>query len=791
MKQLVEINLTTKTAKNWTPPEIRFGETFTLAMRFFQNIGEAESETWLNFATIKAAIGAVDARPLGGEFKLKLGNAAQGPSNTTAAIDYNASASQLRGLCNAVADIGTYGAARVVAVDGSWLIFFGDQSAMVPLTVVDNGLWPISYGRVNAWQVDGKWVHELRLVQAPVAFTSASEISLPKAPTVTRLQEGGCDPSNTTCWNEIQQLYVPPEFRGTYTLRFGYAKTTQLSPEDGIEEITEALQALGKDCFKVTLPLPYKPTIEFVGDFGKLPMELLTAPAMQAPPGDLTFTLDMDRAELAAMLRREEAVTLPLEIRVTGEDENGFEGEICALSLPVVVRQPVIFGELESVPIIDLLRPHSPKSYVPFGENNILTGQHYYTENVGNGSQDIFVVAHGLDTEAVFVFARENISGGAQLIEGTDYSVTIDNANQITLTALGTPPATDTWTVIVMGASTAAAWAEGLTVTVPQVIAGGGYPSLPDIVDNLWSRVDVLEAVLPSTGPAAAVTQESGMTIELPTTQEILFFKGAIKDVWSGENGIDASKLGRAPLMLPAVHDATVTSYTTGDLPAIAAGEVWSNDSAGVLDMGRGIYGGRVPVGGHFASDGRVRYAVTQSGTSTSYFPVGFQRELWRIFISAEMLRLNRTLDVQFGLGTRLVGASSNAQWMLVVEKGTAPSQSTPATTGTNLENVVWNATPILSQRLILTGNRQTHSFGARIKRQLVSLADTLTLDTMCYGVWEGNDAGAPATANFALRARLINFDTENALASDARGWVSYEMLPGGEEGVKARAIII
>jgi hypothetical protein len=104
---------------------------------------------------------------------------------------------------------------------------------------------------------------------------------------------------------------------------------------------------------------------------------------------------------------------------------------------------------------------------------------------------------------------------------------------------------------------------------------------------------------------------------------------------------------------------------------------------------------------------------------------------------------------------------------------------------------VVWDTTAILSQRLIITGNRQTHSFGARIKRELVSLVDTIKLDTMLYGVWEGNDAAAPATANFALRARLINFDTENALATDAKGSVVYEIIGASSEGAsKPKAVL-
>ena len=57
--------------------------------------------------------------------------------------------------------------------------------------MVNNTLWPVSFGRVTAWQVDGQWVQELRLTQAPLAFTDASGAVLPPAPAVTEVQQGG------------------------------------------------------------------------------------------------------------------------------------------------------------------------------------------------------------------------------------------------------------------------------------------------------------------------------------------------------------------------------------------------------------------------------------------------------------------------------------------------------------------------------------------------------------------------------------------------------------------------
>ena len=788
MKQLVTLNLTTRTATDWTPPTIKFGESLTLAMRFQKTSEGQQIDAGLTVSSLKAAVGQVDARPTSGTFAIKIGSAAQSSSNTTADMAWNISTGKLAEALNALPDISTYGTATCVSLDGSLLLFFGDQDQQVPLAAANNVLWPVSFVRVSAYQVDGKWIHELRLTQAPVAFTSSHEMTLPPVPEITRVQAGGTDDSGVYQWNEIQQLYMPPEFIGAYILKRGYAKTVQLSRDDGEDSIKTALQALGSDCFNVTLPLSNKASIEFVGDYAGAAQDLLVVEVEQAPAADVAFTLSFDRAELAAILRKTNSVTLPLEIRLTGTDESDFGGEMVAVTLPVVISAPVIWPDLEEVPVTDWLRPPSPSTYIPYGSNELLTGYKSYRAVVGDGESTEFVIATGLASDDVFVVGRENISGGRQLVDGTDYSVTIDGENQVTVTALTGAPAAAAWAFLVMSAAAVAAWANDLTVTVLQVIAGGSYPSLKDFMDDIGARVTDLESILPSTGVAATASQASGIEITLPETKEVMFFKGDSTKAF-GTDGVDATALGRAPMMLPAVHDASVTAYPSGALPAPAADTVWQNTTGAAFSLGRGVHGGVVADDGYFASDGRSLYAADRSGSTTSYFPTGFERELWRIFVNDKMLRVNRVLDVQFGIALQLINATSNAQWLIVIEKGTAPEDTTPSTPATNLQNIVWDAEPILSQRLILTGNRQTHGFGTRIKRSVVSLADTITLDTMLYGVWEGADASAPSSANFALRSRLIQFDTENSLASDARGWVAYEVIGPDNDGTP-KAII-
>ena len=83
------------------------------------------------------------------------------------------------------------------------------------------------------------------------------------------------------------------------------------------------------------------------------------------------------------------------------------------------------------------------------------------------------------------------------------------------------------------------------------------------------------------------------------------------------------------------------------------------------------------------------------------------------------------------------------------------------------------------------------HSFGVVIGRGIVSGAETFTLSQMLYGILSGNNAAAPANANFAIRARLITLKTESI--DPAKGWISYGVVPSITpltSGATAQAVI-
>lgn len=806
MRSLIFANLTTRKpavdsgGSNLTLPPLVAGQQWTTGLRFTERTEGTYGEIFPAIHSLRASIGVVDARAETGTWRLQVGAGASTEANTTPALDWNIPPTELAARLNALTGSTDFS----VDLDGGSYVIRRATGAQFVLQARGNRLRPVSMVRLREFQQDGEYAFDVRLVQAPLAFTDTAEPVLPDQPYVVTVVDGFTSSDGTYMVNEVQNLMMPPDFRGVYYFKRGLARSSLLSTEDGSEEIQTALNALlaiEGGTVVVTNPQTGVARIEFGGDLagGDVAQLEIFVAEEGTPPGDWTFTLDLNASEIWAALRAQETLKVPYEVEaeVYIDPDNHAAGTrtVKLWRETVTLSRPVMWEGLAAAQNIDWLRPPSPKTYVPFNLSQVLTGQQQaFSAVVGDGSTTEFVLDHNLASELCQVVVRENAAGG-RLLRPDEYRVVFDSNNVLTINFASGVEAFGAPALIAAVPGGAAAHGE-LTVFVVAIGPASVFQShthpieqvdgLESILDDLGGRVAVLEGILPSTGPGATSSQASGIDIALPETKEILFFKGTGDEQKAlfGDAGIeDAAKLGRAPLLLPAVHKASLTDYASGALPAVAADTVWTNASADTLNMGRGLYGGKVPHDGFFASDGRVLYAVDHAGTSKSYFPTGFDRELFRIFCNDKMLRLNRTLDVQFGLALQLVNATSNAQWLLVIEHGAAPSQTEPATTALNLENIEWEADPLLSQRLILTGNRQTHSFGARINRSLVASVDTITADTLLYGVWEGADALAPAGANFALRARLIQFDTENALASDARGWVAYEILGATTEG--------
>jgi hypothetical protein len=796
-------------------PELIEGDTVQIGLRFAQTLGDQDLEIERNVRLVRASLGRLDTRPGSGQWAIQIGtDPPEVGVNTTTLLAHNAGAEAVQaallalitGPSFSVVGVAT-DSVSVESKDGSWLVRFEEEGAPIPepleLRAGRNALEPISFLRSRTYQVDGRWVHELRLVQSPVAFTDTSAPVVPAAPAISEVQHGGSE--GDIVWNEIQALTVSPQFRGAYQLKRQdtFARSTLLSVSDGTEEIAEAIQTLADEggSFVVTNPLAHVAHIEFAGAMSGLGYEELLVEVITAPLGDVTFELNLATAELANLLRAAPLVeNLPLEIEVIYEDENDSDHlHVWTYRAEVSVRRELIHEELAAAQNIDWLRPPLPKDYVPFTPDQVITGSQHYVTTLGNGTDTILVVDHHLATEALHLTLRENSAGGAILRPGIDFTTTVAGPNSVEIALSGayavTPPATAALAVVITTAGPVSAF-QAHTHTIAQIVG------LQTILDAFGADIALLKALAPA-GVLASQERDSGLSSNwtLPKLFEIYPTRRQVAPTTNGLidllNAGD-SALPRAGGLLAAIHDAAVEAIPN-PLPEPTAAyldRVFENQRASSVTLPGGLGRRSVELApGEFAAcDGRVWYRVEQFGNvaESSYYPSDFTRELFRFFVNDRQLRLRTEFVLQFAVELAVLKSNTNCQWTAVIELGTAPQDASPGPPGINLQNVDWSPTPVLEQRLILTPVPCTHTFGIRVKRFLSGGADTISLDRILYGSAEGGTA--PASANFAVRARLLRFDTENN-QSDPRGFVALrglDLQAGGSENLQdiGKAII-
>ena len=139
------------------------------------------------------------------------------------------------------------------------------------------------------------------------------------------------------------------------------------------------------------------------------------------------------------------------------------------------------------------------------------------------------------------------------------------------------------------------------------------------------------------------------------------------------------------------------------------------------------------------------------------------------LHINEAMWQPDGRFAVEFDLELQLFVANTRAQFLVVIEAGTVAGQGTPSPVSENLADVVWQPAPLLSQRIILSGLKLKHHFGTIIKR---SLDNVISAERQLYIAWSACPANSvPQSPSFVLRARLIQFDTENSVRG-AKGFV-------------------
>jgi hypothetical protein len=322
-------------------------------------------------------------------------------------------------------------------------------------------------------------------------------------------------------------------------------------------------------------------------------------------------------------------------------------------------------------------------------------------------------------------------------------TIILDSENDLSIT-FAEAPAINGYVIIISTAGPVSAF-QAHNHTIAQV------DGLQLILDDLGGRVETLESIVAMPGGAGSNTP--GSTIEM-TIPEIAL---TIPAVHGAPN--------YRPPLLGAIHDPTVETLA----PPLGAadtffGQVKKLNAAWTIPAARNRRAWPVALDGHVASNGSVLYEVRKAGTS--YFPAEYEHDLFMLWVAAEMFPSKRAFNIDAKPVLQLLG-NARAEYMLEVAFGTI-TEAAGTGIAANLAGITW-AAPVISQRVLLSSAIVTHPFGVAVRSDAESV---LTATASIYG--RVQTVTPPAASAFALRARLLNFDTEDR--SSARGLISLTM---------------
>lgn len=783
MATLIYGNLSTKTASytldpsSIALPKVVQGDTFTLAVRLTETADNNTVVTVPSITSARLSYGPVDVAPTAGTFKMVVGGV------TSGVVTIGSSAASVAAVLNAMATPAT-----------GWSVTLDRESYLISrtaawtatsgITITENLLEPESFVRVTSYSAAGRFYQELRPMQSPLAYTSAFGLIVPPGPTITRVVTGYYDQTTGVSANEVQRLYIPPQFGGVFQIYRGTARTKLLNKEDGVAEIQAALLAgvvtpLSGEAFLVTNPKNYTADIEFSGTLAKASHGLLTVSIPESQQGDLTFDLDLNTQGMLAALRDNFEVTHPLTCEVGinyGTAATPNVKYVTVFQENMTVQADGAWTGLAAAQRINWLNPPQPVNYIPFTTDQVITGIQSYTAVVtGSGP---WTIAHNLGTEAIHATVRENVSNG-YILSNTDpadlghYKIQTATSQSVIITNMtGNATSTAGWAVMISSAGPTSAFLAH-THTVAQVV------SLQDLLNSLSNRVDVVENILPAVGPVGVSFTPTTVPFTIPMAQKSeVLFSGSVQ---FGDNGI-----GTVPSTLAAPYLLRALSVTVGTAPTSAIISATTVDQVSAYTSGLDLIipriglipGARLPSGiayvGAEATRGLV-YQVHPYQSNRTYYPTAYERPLFEVAINDRMFRVNQKASLNFDVLLQTRDATAPAQWWVVVDVGEVTTASTPATQSANLTGITWNATPILAQPVVVVSQLQRHQFGVEVLATATTNSVVMDANQIAYGLYSGATTGAPGSRNFILRGRLTNFDVADNF-SDPRGWIGYRV---------------
>lgn len=312
-------------------------------------------------------------------------------------------------------------------------------------------------------------------------------------------------------------------------------------------------------------------------------------------------------------------------------------------------------------------------------------------------------------------------------------------------------------------------------------------PEAKTRIEALEARMAALESAAGNLGAinsslltGGTITRTLGGFFAIPGALELPAEPPAQLRGWTPysleENPLDPVRL------LPAVHVlAANVEALPNPLPrpsAEYAGRVFTTAVA------RNFPGGGLLAGDYAACDGRTWYRVARQGSETTWYPTIYEIELFRFAVTTDEMVARSVLDLAIGFEAAIYTATlrqrtrrTGMQWTLRIEHGVATSDSTPATTGANLDTYFSSPVTMLEHTFRLSEVPQAMRYGIQVTRP--SSGDITAVATKFF---KGAACAAPSTGNFAIRAILTRGDVED-VPTDPKGLVAVRGLDVGADG--------
>ena len=308
-KRLVSSFRSTRTT---TPESAVFGDTPDISVRLVESNESGNDVPWryvdLTGSSIRVAIGNPGGDPTSGTFTLTFSG------DTTTALNYNATASEVDTALNALASMVTAGGCTVSQVSAGYQVTFDSTGDQALITATTDSLFPASSAYIyEATTGDGS-TNEVQVVTLEVdnaAYVElTTDIAAPSA-TVTVVRNGVTD---TTSELQRVQIYGDP-YLGTWAVTIDGNTSSALSVDATLAEITTAIEGItgiGADNVTVTgSTLDF--TIQYASSLGNVATATIDVANLTGAVGK-TGSIDLNTNQFLELLAGASSAQATIEI---------------------------------------------------------------------------------------------------------------------------------------------------------------------------------------------------------------------------------------------------------------------------------------------------------------------------------------------------------------------------------------------------------------------------------------------------------------------------------------------